>query len=123
MTTLNIQTADVEMGDDEDAFVAVPAHWVICSTCRGNGKHSLRFGAITQSDIDRDWDPDSFHDYMSGAYDEACDPCNGTGKVLVINRDAPMTAAQRAAVAKQDRDDEIDREIEAEHRAEIAFGC
>ena len=122
MTSISIQIADTEMGDDEDSFVKVPAHWVICSTCRGNGQHSLGMGCFTQDDMDEQG-PDFREDYMSGRYDQSCEPCSGTGKVLVINRDAPMNAQQKAALAKQDSDDEIDRELDAEHRAEIAFGC
>lgn len=65
--------------DDEPAPDNSP--WIICPTCRGDGKHSLRFGAITQEDRERDWDPDSWDDYLSGAYDEVCTDCGGTGKV------------------------------------------
>lgn len=123
MTSIRIQTADVEMGDDEDTFVEVPAKWIICSTCRGNGKHSHALGAITMEDRERDWDQDSWNDYMGGMYDRQCEVCEGDGKIAVIDRDCFMTERQKAAVKKQDEDDAIDDEIEAEHRAEIAFGC
>lgn len=55
--------------------------WIICPECRGEGKSSAYLGAITQEDRERDWDPDSWDDYMNGAYDRICDCCNGTGKV------------------------------------------
>jgi len=120
--SISIQVADTEHGDDEDRFVKVPAHWVICDTCRGNGQHSLAMGSFTQDEMDEQG-PDFRDDYMSGLYDRSCEPCSGTGKILVIDRDAPMTAQQKAALAQQDRDDELDAEDEAMRRAELAFGC
>lgn len=55
--------------------------WMICPTCHGNGSHSLRFGAISMEDFERDWDPDEREDYMAGRYDETCGTCRGTGKI------------------------------------------
>lgn len=121
MPTIPVAVAEIEHGDDEDRTIQLPADWVICSTCRGNGGHSLRFGAITQSDRDEYWDEDSFSDYMAGRYDEPCGSCEGTGKVLIVDRDACRTDEQKAALAKMDRDREIDEEIEAEHRAEMRY--
>ncbi len=123
MPSIEVQVAEIEHGDDEDRTIKIPAMWAICSTCRGSGGHSLRFGAITQQNIDEDWDEDSFRDYMTGKYDETCDPCQGTGKVLVVNRDAHFSAEQKAALAKYDGDADLDREMEAESAAELRMGC
>lgn len=121
--TIKVQTADVEHGDDEDRFVLLPANWEICGTCRGNGQHSLRLGAITGSEW-AEWDQDEQENYMSGMYDEQCGSCEGKGRVLVVDREAcARNPEYRAALDKMDRDREIDEEIDAMHRAEIAFGC
>lgn len=66
---------------EEDEPVPDTSPWIICPTCRGNGKHSLALGAITQEDRERDWDPDSWQDYLDGAYDQPCADCGATGKV------------------------------------------
>lgn len=71
------------MRDGEIPTVSLPTRWVICDYCEGNGGHSRRFGAITEEDW-HDWDDESRHAYMSGKYDERCDSCNGSGKVLVL---------------------------------------
>lgn len=123
MTSLSIPVAiaEIEHGDDEDRTVQLPANYEICGTCRGTGGHSLRFGAITQSDRE-EWDDDSFDAYMRGDYDEKCEPCDGTGKVLVIDREAidrSSNADWKTALAKFDEDARIDAEIEAEYRAEM----
>lgn len=117
MPTIPVQIADTEHGDDEDRTVQLPAEWEICWHCRGNGGHSRRFGAITQSDRE-DWDDESFAAYMRGDYDENCE---GSGKVLRVNRDACHSEEQKAALAKMDEDARIDREIEAEHEAEMRY--
>lgn len=121
---IEVPVAEVEHGDDEDRTVRLPGEWVICSTCRGSGGHSLRFGAITADEFHGpDWDEDSRAAYMAGDYDETCEPCKGTGKVVVVNREACRSDEQKAALAKYDEDARIDREIEAEYAAERAFGC
>lgn len=116
-----VPVSEVEHGDDEDRTVKLPAEWTICSTCRGSGGHSLRFGAITASDREENWDEDSFAAYMAGDYDEKCEPCDGTGKVLVIDRERCTTPEQKAALAKHDEAARIDAEIEAEHEAEMRY--
>lgn len=124
MPSIPVAVAEMEHGDDEDRTIQLPAQWAICSTCSGSGGHSLRFGAITQSDRDENWDEDSFADYMDGKYDERCEPCEGTGKVLVIDREAIERSSNvevKAALLKYDEDARIDAEIEAEHRAEMRY--
>lgn len=123
MTSIRIQVADIEMGDDDDDFVDVPAKWVICGVCHGDGAHSGHLGAITADEWHDNWSPDEQDDYMAGVYDKTCDNCEGEGKVKVIDHDARLTDRQRAAIQKQREWDAIDAEIDAMHRAEIAFGC
>lgn len=118
---IKVQVANIEDGDADDEFVNLPAKWTICGTCHGNGAHSLHLGAITSEDRRLNWDEDSFNDYMSGAYDRKCDDCDGTGKVLQIDRRAMMTEAQKAALKKYDDDAEIDRQLAAEEAAERRY--
>lgn len=116
-------TVEIEIdGEEEPRNVQLPANWEICSTCRGNGGHSLRFGAITEEDRRLNWDDESFQDYMSGAYDETCQTCEGTGKVAVVDREACAPHPDlAAALAYKDEQERIDAEIEAEHRAEMRY--
>lgn len=69
---------DNEIDDDSNE---PQGNWVICSSCSGDGGHSKRFGAMTMSEFHEAFDDeDSRADYFAGAYDERCDPFNGTGK-------------------------------------------
>ncbi len=63
----------------------LPAKWIICPTCNGEGKHSLHLGAITEEDRDRDWSQDEFEDYTLGGYDRRCEDCEGSGKLLMVD--------------------------------------
>jgi hypothetical protein len=75
----------ITLYDDEgcETEYVIPAVWEICSTCNGDGAHSRHLGAITSDDLDRDWSPDEFEDYLAGAYDRTCETCKGTGKFKV----------------------------------------
>lgn len=120
MPSIPVAITEIEHGDDEDRTVQLPAEWAICSHCRGNGGHSRRFGAITQRDREQ-WDDESFEAYMRGDYDETCEVCNGSGKVLTVNRDACRTEEQKAALAQYDENARIDAELDAEQAAEMRY--
>jgi hypothetical protein len=77
------------MDEDDDQPLPDRSPWMICPTCHGNGRHSLRFGAITQEDR-QDWDPEEFQAYCDGEYDETCATCNGSGKI----RESQLAAHQ-----------------------------
>jgi len=64
----------------------LPCKYEVCPTCRGKGKHSLHLGAITQEDRERDWDHESWEEYMRGGYDRTCDRCGGKRVVAVVDR-------------------------------------
>ena len=75
-------------------FTEPPAHgkftWAICDVCEGHGKHvnpSIDASGLTSEDFADD--PDFADDYMSGVYDVQCQQCLGSGKVVVMNGDAP----------------------------------
>lgn len=55
------------------------SQWEICCNCEGNGAHSKRLGIINTEE----WDDVELESYMAGAYDQPCEVCRGTGKVLV----------------------------------------
>lgn len=66
----------------------LPGKFEVCSTCRGKGSHSLRFGAISAEDfMGPDWDEDSREAYCNGDYDARCDTCGGDRVVLVVDRE------------------------------------
>ena len=58
--------------------------WVICDLCRGSGGHSNRFGAYSAQEWD-EHDEEFRDNYMSGLYDECCENCDGSGKVLMLD--------------------------------------
>ena len=62
---------------DEDGK-PLPSEVIVCPRCRGKGSHlidGIREHAYTVEEMDED--PQFFEDYMSGAYDKACDECHG----------------------------------------------
>jgi len=92
--------------------------WVICATCRGSGGHSNRFGAFSANEWNEQ--DDEFRDnYLSGRYDENCDTCDGTGKVLMLNED------ELSDEAREYLHDYLEDEYEtaAMERAERMAGC
>lgn len=102
----------VANGDDTET--ELPWKWAICGTCRGNGAHSLHLGAITQSDRDRDWDEESWNDYMAGRYDRECGDCED-GKVRVVDR----SRCSPELLARWDQSVREAEEDDAERRAEM----
>lgn len=120
LPSIPVAIDEIEHGADEDRIVQLPAKYEICSTCRGTGGHSLRFGAITQRDREQ-WDDESFEAYMRGDYDEACGDCEGTGKVLVVDRERVRTDEQKAALAQYDENARLDAEDAAMHEAEMRY--
>lgn len=93
--------------------LTVPAKWVICGNCRGNGKHVNRAvdgNGLSAEDFYED--PDFAEDYFSGVYDVACSECQATGKVLVPDEDK-MSEADLDALERH-------WEAEADYAAECA---
>lgn len=108
MTTMYITLYNEET-DDEQTH-EIPAEWIICHDCQGNGSHSKHLGAFTQEDIDRDWSHGEWEDYLDGAYDKQCEECKGSGKVLtpLYPNKEPAKAWLRQEYEKQE-----------EHRADM----
>lgn len=104
--------------DGSETDHTLPSRWEICHVCRGNGRHSLRLGCFTQDDMD-EMGPDFEDDYMSGGYDSACDDCNGTGKVEVVDRER----VSPAILASMEADADEEAEYQAMCAAERRMGC
>lgn len=94
----------------------LPAKFEVCTTCRGRGSHSQRFGAISMDDFHGpDWDEDSRESYINGDYDERCETCNGDRVVLVVDRER----ANKLHLADYDRIEESIQETYDIQRAEM----
>lgn len=78
--------------DDEgyDNEIEVPAKYYICEECQGHGKHShaIDGNGITSDEWNGpDWDDESRESYMRGDYDQTCEVCEGSGKVIDVDWD------------------------------------
>lgn len=104
--------------DSPDEPTRLPYRFEICSCCDGHGRSSAYLGAFTRDDLDQEG-PEFIETYMSGGYDRACEPCDGTGKVQVADY-ARMTPDQVKAWEAQCEDDDA---IDAEREAERRMGC
>jgi RecJ-like exonuclease len=102
---------------EDDTERELPFVWEICGRCDGHGKSSEHLGAFTGDQMRED--PDFAAAYMAGEYDQDCQHCDGTGKVMVpdFNKiskpDAKEYRAQIRAL----------HEVEAEHEAERRIGA
>lgn len=56
--------------------------WAICPDCRGEGMVVHPALSVWTAE-DRAEDPDAFEAMMHGDYDQGCDRCGGSGKILV----------------------------------------
>jgi hypothetical protein len=115
----------VDETDQPDGFegirvVELPAHYEVCSRCRGEGKHvnpSIDGHGIGQEEFDAD--PDFREAYFSGRYDVPCEVCGGLRVVVV--EDDPETfsealKAQYEALLKQWEDEAADARLSAMER-------
>jgi len=73
----------IEIGDET---IRLKCKWAICDTCGGDGTHvdpGIDCCGIT------DWGDDGgeFREaYASGAYDQTCNECGGSGKVPIVDK-------------------------------------
>ena len=79
--------------DGELEKEVIICEWSICDYCRGNGGHSRRFGIITSQEMD-EYSDEFRKGYTSGAFDETCQPCDGSGKVWGLNEEFLSEEAQ-----------------------------
>jgi len=108
---------DPDSGDDVE--IEIPSKWDVCPVCDGKGTHvnpSIDAGGLSRDSMD---DPEFMDDYMSGAYDQTCNYCQGRTTVRVPDEDA-MSDADRKLWYDHLRDEAA---YEAECQAEIRMGC
>jgi hypothetical protein len=86
MKTTHAEIIRQAISDEQIERCSIREDWVICALCRGTGGHSNRFGSFS-ADEWNEHDEDFQSSYLSGAYDENCDDCDGTGKVLMLDED------------------------------------
>jgi RecJ-like exonuclease len=101
--------------DEDGEEITPPMRWEICTRCEGEGTHTnpnIDGNGITASEWE-EWDDDERDGYMSGRYDVACDECNGSGKIHVVDLER-CTPEVRAIVESTDQ-------AEHEQRAEAAY--
>jgi hypothetical protein len=106
-------------GGDVEETVSVPAKWVICQACEGcatdrgrsvecdgGGFTASEWNDACDEDPDCDGEPGFARKYFSGYYDRPCEPCNGLGRVQVIDEDLadPAIVAELAQAANDDAD-------------------
>ncbi len=104
-----------------DTPVNLPTKYVICSTCSGEGKSSAHLGCITQEE--QDWHPDEFEGYLRGDYDKPCLVCDGSGKEVIIDRQACRSPQERAGLRAHDRQMADDRHFFAMVASERRYGA
>ena len=107
-----------ENGDEVE--VEFPAHYEVCSRCRGTGKHvnpAVDGHGISPEEFAED--PDFEEAYFSGVYDVTCEECGGERVVLEMDDPERFTPEQKAALVllqKQWDDEAFDRSIERMER-------
>src|SRR4249920_3393464 len=77
---------EYEDDDGEEQTASLPGKYEICDECGGHGAHSRAVDGdgITSSEW-AEWDQDDRETYLSGGYDQGCESCHGTGKVVVVD--------------------------------------
>lgn len=110
--------------DDEgvENEVQLPAHWVICSRCDGDGKHtnpSIDGHGITSEEWAHDWTDEEREGYLGGAYDVVCAECHGRGSRLEVDEEEAKRAdptALRLYMARLKEEEAYNRMCEMERR-------
>lgn len=99
--------------NDAGEEVTLPWKWAICESCRGNGSSSAYLGAYTRDDLD-EMGPEWCEDYFAGNFDRACEVCDGTGKIKVVDSNLAKPEDIERFKRAEDEIAEMDREQYAE---------
>lgn len=94
MKTTHAEIIRQAITDEEIGSCHLREEWAICDLCRGSGGHSNRFGAYS-ADEWNEHDDEFRENYISGLYDERCDDCNGSGKILILDEEALSDEARQ----------------------------
>lgn len=105
-----------KMNDDgETVIVEVPAEYVVCWDCEGEGKtlnENLR-GAFTQEEFDRCFeDKDSKAEYKKGGqgiYGVTCKTCKGRTTILAPDTNTKLGKEYARHLEEVERENEADR--------------
>ncbi len=106
--------------EGNDCEKKLPTTWAVCDVCNGAGTHvnpSIDCNGLSSEDFDND--PEFAEDYMSGAYDQICNKCQGRTTVCAVNWDA-MSEADQKAYQEQGAEEASYRAME---RAERRMGA
>lgn len=115
-----------ENEDGDEIAVELPAKYVVCHECDGEGKTHLGWTrreqpAYTFEDFEQD--PDLREELAQGVYDRPCPTCNGRTTVLEVDHAAckrtahPLIREAYAAwIARQREDAEFRAMCESERR-------
>jgi hypothetical protein len=115
----HFKTRTIENADGDEIEIKIPCVWEICSTCRGDGKHSNRLGAITSEEWFNEWDYEEREAYLNGAYDKTCEDCDGSGKVQKEQWESLPADIQKILEEEAHEEWVYQKTVEAERK----FGC
>jgi hypothetical protein len=107
--------------EEEDREVELPAIWMVCPRCHGEGKHvdpRIDGNGFTEDD----WAQESHEfkeDYMSGKYDVTCHECKGLRVVPEVDEHCCDPELLKAYYEKLDADADYERTC----RMELMYGC
>jgi len=98
MNTINLT---IEDDDGYETEIHLPAHYIVCPRCEGNGTHNhpdIGGNGFTSSEWDEccAGDPDFPEEYFRGTYDVQCTECKGARVILDVDEDR-FTDIQRKA--------------------------
>lgn len=101
---------DCEGAEEVEIEHDLPARWELCGLCEGEGKHSLAVSGegITESEW-ADWSHEERESLFAGEYDRRCEDCKGSGKILVVDREAIKDPELKKAYDRQVRQEERER--------------
>jgi hypothetical protein len=121
-------TFTVTNDDGSEAQFQLPAMFEVCPNCEGHGTHlreGIRDHAYTAEEFEEAFDDEERSEYFrhGGRYDVTCEECEGKRVVLVVNRDACVSQAQKDALRRYDAEQEDDAAFRREIEAERRMGC
>lgn len=125
-------TVEIEGDDGLVTLYDLPGKWEICDNCDGHGTHmneSMRTHGYSREEFDEAFTDDEDREAYfkrGGKYDVACQPCNRSGKVWVVNEEA-LKGQNRDLYdlwqKERDADERYEREYAASVRMEQMMGA